>query len=117
EPVRDMFSAIFFVAIGLLFNPSVLTEHPVPIIVIACAVILGKVLSASVAAFVAGQNGQTSLRVGMGLANIGEFSFIIASLGIALHVTSDFLYPIAVAVAAIRPGWTPIVPRRWPELR
>ena len=82
EPIRDMFSAIFFVAIGLLFNPDVLTEHPVPIIVIACAVIIGKILSASIASFVAGQNGKTSLQVGMGLANIGEFSFIIASLGI-----------------------------------
>ena len=101
EPIRDMFSAIFFVAIGLLFNPDVLTEHPVPIIVIACAVIIGKILSASIASFVAGQNGKTSLQVGMGLANIGEFSFIIASLGISLKVTSDFLYPIAVAVAAI----------------
>lgn len=111
EPLRDMFSAIFFVAIGLLFNPDVLTEHPVPIVVIAFAVIIGKILSASVASFVAGQNGQTSLRVGMGLANIGEFSFIIASLGISLKVTSDFLYPIAVAVAAITAFTTPFLIR------
>jgi CPA2 family monovalent cation:H+ antiporter-2 len=111
EPIRDMFSAIFFVAIGLLFNPDVLTEHPVPIIVIACAVIIGKILSASIASFVAGQNGKTSLQVGMGLANIGEFSFIIASLGISLKVTSDFLYPIAVAVAAITAFTTPFLIR------
>lgn len=107
EPLRDMFSAIFFVAIGLLFNPHVLFEHTVPIIVITCAVVIGKVISCSLGAFIAGQDGRTSLRVGMGLAQIGEFSFIIATLGISLKVTSDFLYPLAVAVAAITTLLTP----------
>ncbi len=107
EPLRDMFSAIFFVAIGLLFNPNVLMEHTFPIVVIACAVIIGKMVSCSIGAFISGQDGRTSLRVGMGLAQIGEFSFIIASLGISLKVTSDFLYPIAVAVAAVTALTTP----------
>ena len=107
EPLRDMFSAIFFVAIGLLFNPHVLFEYTVPIIVITCAVVIGKVISCSLGAFIAGQDGRTSLRVGMGLAQIGEFSFIIATLGISLKVTSDFLYPLAVAVAAITTLLTP----------
>ncbi|MBH1971371.1 cation:proton antiporter [Moraxellaceae bacterium AER2_44_116] len=107
EPLRDMFSAIFFVAIGLLFNPSVLFEHTFPIVVIASAVIIGKMVSCSIGAFISGQDGRTSLRVGMGLAQIGEFSFIIASLGISLKVTSDFLYPIAVAVAAVTALTTP----------
>ena len=107
EPIRDMFSAIFFVTIGLLFNPHVLFEYTVPILVISCAVVIGKVISCSLGAFVAGQDGHTSIRVGMGLAQIGEFSFIIATLGISLNVTSDFLYPIAVAVAAITTLLTP----------
>ena len=107
EPLRDMFSAIFFVAIGLLFNPNVLVEHTFPIVVIASAAIIGKMVSCSIGAFISGQDGRTSLRVGMGLAQIGEFSFIIASLGISLKVTSDFLYPIAVAVAAVTAFTTP----------
>ena len=107
EPIRDMFSAIFFVAIGLLFNPNVLVDYAVPILVITLAVVVGKVVSCSLGAFVAGQDARTSVKVGMGLAQIGEFSFIIASLGVALKVTSDFLYPIAVAVAAITTLLTP----------
>lgn len=107
EPIRDMFSAIFFVAIGLLFNPHVLVDYAWPIVIITLAVVFGKVISCGMGAFVAGQDARTSLKVGMGLAQIGEFSFIIASLGVALKVTSDFLYPIAVAVAAITTLLTP----------
>ncbi len=107
EPVRDMFSAIFFVAIGLLFDPKVLTAYALPITVITVAVVVGKVLACSAGAFLAGNGGRTSLRVGMGLAQIGEFSFIIATLGLTLKVTSDFLYPIVVAVSAITTLLTP----------
>lgn len=101
EPVRDMFCAIFFVAIGLLFNPEVLIPYALPITVITLVVVFGKILSATIASFLSGQGGRTSMRVGMGLAPIGEFSFIIAALGLSLKVTSDFLYPIVVAVSAI----------------
>lgn len=111
EPLKDMFSAIFFVAIGLLLNPAVLVTYAFPIIVITLAVVLGKIISCSLGTFAAGNTGKTSLQVGMGLAQIGEFSFIIATLGLTLNVTSDFLYPIAVAVSAITTLLTPYLIR------
>lgn len=110
-PVRDMFSAIFFVTIGLLINPAVLAEYTLPIVVITVAVILGKVVSCGIGTFLAGNDGRTSLRVGMGLSQIGEFSFIIATLGMTLKVTSEFLYPVAVAVSAITTFSTPYLIR------
>jgi len=111
EPIRDMFSAIFFVAIGLLLDPKALVAYAGPIAVITAAVVFGKVLSCGLGAFVAGQDGRTAMRVGMGLAQIGEFSFIIASLGVTLKVTSGFLYPIAVAVSAFTTFLTPYLIR------
>lgn len=111
EPVRDMFSAIFFVAIGLLIDPKMLLTHWQPILVITVAVIVGKVLTCSFGAFMGGNDTRTALRVGMGLAQIGEFSFIIASLGVSLKVTSGFLYPIAVAVSVITTLLTPYLIR------
>lgn len=111
EPVRDMFSAIFFVAIGLMIDPQILLQYAWPIAVISVAVVLGKMLSCGLGAFIAGNDGRTSLRVGMGLSQIGEFSFIIAALGMTLQVTSDFLYPVAVAVSAITTLLTPYLIR------
>jgi len=111
EPVRDMFSAVFFVAIGLLIQPALLWEHALPIVLITLAVVVGKVVTCSFGTFLAGNDPNTSLRVGMGLAQIGEFSFIIASLGVSLKVTSGFLYPIAVAVSAITTLCTPYLIR------
>lgn len=107
EPIRDMFSAIFFVAIGLLFDPNVLVKYWMPITVITLAVVFGKLISCGLGTFIAGQGGRTPMRVGMGLAQIGEFSFIIAALGQSLKVTSDFLYPIVVAVSAVTALLTP----------
>jgi CPA2 family monovalent cation:H+ antiporter-2 len=107
EPIRDLFSAIFFVAIGLLIQPAMLAKYWLPILVITFTVVIGMVLTCSFGAFVAGNDRRTSLRVGMGLAQIGEFSFIIASLGLTLKVTGDFLYPIAVTVSAITTLLTP----------
>src|SRR3954470_19317605 len=107
EPIRDMFSAVFFVAIGLLIEPRVLLQYWFPILIISFAVVIGKVLACSFGAFIAGNDVRTSLRVGMGLAQIGEFSFIIASLGLSLGATSKFLYPIAVTVSAITTFLTP----------
>jgi monovalent cation:H+ antiporter-2, CPA2 family len=100
-PIRDMFSAIFFVAIGLLIDPKLLLQHWLPVTVITIAVVVGQSLTCAFGTFLAGNDTRTSLRVGMGLAQIGEFSFIIAALGLTLNVTSGFLYPIAVAVSAI----------------
>jgi CPA2 family monovalent cation:H+ antiporter-2 len=110
-PVRDMFSAIFFVAIGMLIDPKLLVEYAWPIAVVTLAVVVGKVVTCSFGSFVGGNDGRTSLRVGMGLSQIGEFSFVIASLGLTLKVTSDFLYPVAVAVSAITTFLTPYLIR------
>jgi len=111
EPVRDMFSAIFFVTIGLMLDPRVLGDYLGPIVVVSIAVIVGKIVAVSVGSFIAGQEGRTSMRIGMGMAQIGEFSFIIATLGISLRVTSDFLYPVAVAVSVITTVLTPLLIR------
>ncbi|SAK96860.1 sodium/hydrogen exchanger [Caballeronia pedi] len=110
-PVRDMFSAIFFVTIGLLLNPTVLVDYAWPIAVITIAVVLGKIVSCGLGTFLAGKDGRTSMRVGMSVSQIGEFSFIIASLGLSLKVTSSFLYPIAVAVSALTTLFTPYLIR------
>jgi CPA2 family monovalent cation:H+ antiporter-2 len=111
EPIRDMFSAIFFVTIGLMINPAALAEYWFAIIVLVIAVVVGKVCACSLGNFVAGNDARTSLRVGMGLAQIGEFSFIIAALGLTLKVTSEFLYPVAVAVSVITTLLTPYLIR------
>lgn len=111
EPIKDMFSAIFFVAIGLMFDPSVLIAYALPVSAITIVVVLGKVATCSLGTFLGGHDGRTAMRVGMGLAQIGEFSFIIASLGVTLKVTSDFLYPIAVAVSAVTTLLTPYLIR------
>ncbi|TBR39676.1 MULTISPECIES: cation:proton antiporter [Dyella] len=110
-PVRDMFSAVFFVAIGMLIDPKLLVEYAAPITLVTIVVIVGKVITCSFGTFVAGNGGRVSLRVGMGLAQIGEFSFVIASLGLSLKVTSGFLYPVAVAVSAITTFLTPYLIR------
>lgn len=111
EPVRDMFSAIFFVAIGLLIDPKMIVEHWIPILSITTAVILCKVIACAGGTFLGGYDTRTSLKVGMSVAQIGEFSFIIASLGVTLKVTSDFLYPVAVAVSAVTTLLTPYLIR------
>jgi CPA2 family monovalent cation:H+ antiporter-2 len=111
EPLRDMFSAIFFVSIGLLLDPAVLVRYAGPIAFITACVVLGKVIACAAGSYIAGNDARTSMKVGMGLAQIGEFSFIIASLGLTLKVTSDFLYPIAVAVSAITTLLTPYLIR------
>lgn len=111
HPIRDMFSAVFFVSVGLMINPALILEHWVAIAVISVAVIVGKVLSCGLGTFLAGHDIPTSTRVGMSLSQIGEFSFIIAALGLTLGVTSGFLYPIAVSVSAITTLTTPYLIR------
>jgi CPA2 family monovalent cation:H+ antiporter-2 len=110
-PVRDMFSAVFFVSVGLLINPALLTQYAVPIAVITVAVVFGQVTFTSLGAYASGQEIRTSVRVGMAMAQIGEFSFIIAALGQSLKVTSGFLYPIAVSVSAVTTLITPYLIR------
>ena len=110
-PVRDMFSAIFFVTIGMLIVPQMLWQYFWPILIISLLVVVGKVITCSFGTFIGGKSLHTSLCVGMGLAQIGEFSFIIAQLGLTLNVTSEFLYPIAVAVSVITTLATPYLIR------
>lgn len=101
EPLRDMFAALFFVAIGLKIDPSLLAHYALPALLIAVVVMLGKTLVCSAGIFFVGHDVRTALRTGLSMAQIGEFSFVIATLGLSLGAVSDFIYPIAVAVALI----------------
>ncbi|HYU90591.1 MAG TPA: cation:proton antiporter [Gemmatimonadales bacterium] len=107
EPVRDMFGAVFFVSVGMLIDPALVARHWLAVVVLTVAVIIGKVVSVSLGAFLTGSGMRTSVQAGLSLAQIGEFSFIIAALGLALHATGEFLYPVAVAVSALTTLLTP----------
>ncbi|HWX66351.1 MAG TPA: cation:proton antiporter [Rhodanobacter sp.] len=101
EPLRDMFAALFFVAIGLKIDPAMLLQYALPALLIAAVVIVGKTLACSLGVFVVGHDARTALRSGLGMAQIGEFSFVIATLGLSLGVISGFIYPIAVSVSVL----------------
>ena len=107
KSVKDLFSAVFFVSVGMLIDPNILVQYAFPIIAISLVIIVGKILFTVIGAIVAGQPLKTSVQAGMSLAQIGEFSFIIAGLGLTLQVTSEFLYPVSVAAAAITTFTTP----------
>jgi CPA2 family monovalent cation:H+ antiporter-2 len=107
RPVRDMFAAIFFVSVGMLIEPALVVEHWRAVVVFTVLVLVGKIASVSLGAFLAGSGTRTSVQAGMSLAQIGEFSFIIAALGISLGATREFLYPIAVTVSAVTTLTTP----------
>lgn len=111
QSVKDVFGAVFFVSVGMLINPQMLVTYIGPIILIMVITLVGKVLSTTSGALLSGQPLKPSIQAGMSLAQIGEFSFIIATLGVTLKVTSDFLYPIAVAVSAITTFTTPYMVR------
>jgi CPA2 family monovalent cation:H+ antiporter-2 len=110
-PVRDLFAAIFFVSVGMLIDPVLIARNWLPVVVLTLLVIGGKVLGVTVGAFLTGNGTRTSLQAGMSLAQIGEFSFIIAGLGLSLGATREFLYPVAVAVSAITMLTTPVLVR------
>jgi len=107
HPVRDMFVAIFFVSVGSLIDPRLVLEHWVAILALSTLVILGKVIAVTAGAFITGRGLRSSIQSGMSLAQIGEFSFIIAAVGMTAGATRPFLYPIAVAVSAITTLTTP----------
>ena len=109
EPVRDMFSAVFFVSIGLLLDPHMIVDHWWVVLIVTVMLVLGKTITGAIGSLVVGNDPHTSLRVGMGLAQIGEFAFIIATLGKELKVTSEFLYPIAVCVSGLTTISTPLL--------
>jgi len=109
RPVRDMFAAIFFVSVGMMIDPTALTEHWRAVLALTLAVIVGKVLAVTAGAFLAGHGRRTAMKAGMSLAQIGEFSFIIASVGVASGVIRGWLYPVAIAVSAITTLTTPLL--------
>jgi CPA2 family monovalent cation:H+ antiporter-2 len=111
HPVRDMFSAIFFVSAGMLIQPNLLLQYGWSILIVTIATLIGKILSGAIGSFLAGYKLTTSVKVGVSLAQIGEFSFVIASLGVASKITSDFLYPLAVAVSSLTTICTPYLIR------
>jgi CPA2 family monovalent cation:H+ antiporter-2 len=106
-PVRDMFAAIFFVSVGMSINPTLIVAHFPAVATLTVVVVVGKIVGVTLGAFLSGSSTRTSIESGMSHAQIGEFSFIIAGLGVALHATGGFLYPIVVAVSAITTLLTP----------
>lgn len=128
KPVKDLFGAVFFVSVGMLINPEMLYEHAIPVLILTFVTIFGQSISSTVGAIISGQPLKQSIQTGMSLSQIGEFSFIIATLGMSLNVTNSFLYPIVVAVSAVTTFTTPFMvkmadpfsdylekklPRRW----
>jgi CPA2 family monovalent cation:H+ antiporter-2 len=107
EPLRDVFAAIFFVSVGMLIEPALVAQHWGAVAVLTLVVIAGKIVGVSVGAFLTGTGTRTSVQAGMSMAQIGEFSFIIAGLGLTLGATRTFLYPVAVTVSAITALTTP----------
>jgi CPA2 family monovalent cation:H+ antiporter-2 len=112
EPVRDVFAAIFFVSVGMSIDPHVLVERWQAIVVLTLVVMVGKVFGVGMGAFFTGSGVRLAIRAGLSLAQIGEFSFIIAGLGLTLGATRDFLYPTIVAVSAITTLTTPFFIKR-----
>ena len=111
QPVKNLFGAVFFVSVGLLIEPDMLMKYIGPVLILSVVVILGKTIMVSIGALLSGQPLKQSLQAGMSMAQIGEFSFIIATLGLTLGVTSDYLYPIAVGVSVITTFTTPYMIR------
>jgi monovalent cation:H+ antiporter-2, CPA2 family len=111
EPVRDVFAAVFFVSVGMLIDPALVAEHGWAILALSLIVIVGKVFGVSLGAFLAGTPVRTSVQAAMSMAQIGEFSFIIAGLGVELGVLRGFFYPVAVAVSALTTLATPFLIR------
>src|SRR5690606_15915568 len=104
---KDLFGAVFFVSVGMMIDLNAIWEYRVPVLVITLITIFGKFFSTTLGALLSGQPMKQSVQVGMSMAQIGEFAFIIATLGLTLRVTSDFLFPVAVGVSAITTFTTP----------
>lgn len=128
KPVKDLFGAVFFVSVGMLIDPVTIMEYKWPVIIVTLLTLFGKLFSTTIGALLSGQPLKQSVQVGMSMAQIGEFAFIVASLGLTLGVTSDFLFPVAVGASAITTFTTPymikfsepfynwivkIIPKKW----
>lgn len=111
RPIRDIFAAVFFISVGMLIDPNVIIQNWPIVICLSLVTIFGKLLTTSIGAFLTGQSINTSIRVGFSMAQVGEFSFIIAALGVALGVTNNLLYPLIVAVSGITTFTTPYLIR------
>lgn len=107
QPVKDLFGAIFFVSVGMLVNPAVLVEYAWPVIIITLVTIIGKAIFSSLGVLLSGESLNISIKSGFSLAQIGEFAFIIAGLGVSLKVLDPFISPIIVAVSVITTFTTP----------
>ncbi|MGZ3748198.1 MAG: cation:proton antiporter domain-containing protein [Pseudobdellovibrionaceae bacterium] len=105
--VKDLFSAIFFISVGMLINPHILMDHWSSVILFSLILILGQVFSVTFGSLISGQNLKTSLQAGLSLAQIGEFSYIIAGMGASLKVTNEFLYPLVVTLSVLTAFTTP----------
>lgn len=131
QPLKNLFGAVFFVSVGMMIAPELIAAHIAPILILTAVVLLGRILFATLGVLASGESLKTSMQAGFSLAQIGEFSFIIATLGIQLGVISDFIYPIIVAVSVITTFTTPYgikysemiygkiekrIPKRWEKL-
>ena len=101
EPVKNLFGAIFFVSVGMLVNPQILVDYALPILTLVLTILIGQSVLGTVSFMLGGESLRSAMRCGFSMAQIGEFSFIIASLGLSLGVIGDFLYPVVVAVSVI----------------
>lgn len=111
EPVKNLFGAIFFVSVGMLVEPAVIAEYAVPIVVLVLTILIGQAVFGSFGYLISGQPLKTAMKCGFSMAQIGEFAFIIASLGLSLGVIGKFLYPVVVAVSVITTFLTPYMIR------
>ena len=111
EPVKNLFGAIFFVSVGMLVDPQILIDYAIPILLLVLTILIGQSFLGSLSFMLGGESLKSAMRCGFSMAQIGEFSFIIASLGLSLGVISDFLYPVVVAVSVITTFLTPYMIR------
>ena len=111
EPVKNLFGAVFFVSVGMLVDPGVLVEYTLPIAVLVLTILVGQAVFGTVGFMLSGQSLKPAMQCGFSMAQIGEFSFIIASLGLSLGVIGKFLYPVVVAVSVITTFLTPYMIR------
>jgi CPA2 family monovalent cation:H+ antiporter-2 len=107
KPVKDLFGAIFFVSVGMMIDPKAMVEYAWPILFVTLLTLFGKLISTTIGALLSGQPLKQAIQVGMSMAQIGEFAFIVATLGLSLGVISPFLFPIAVGASAITTFTTP----------
>ena len=111
DPVKNLFGAIFFVSVGMLVKPDILISYALPILLLVLAILAGQALFGTLGYLLGGQTLKNAMRCGFSMAQVGEFAFIIASLGLSLHVITDFLYPVVVAVSVITTFLTPYMIR------